>query len=87
MSGLSRFGDPARQSLIISGPSASRVGLADKRTHRASQAYRDDGTGHVRCVTLVYPGDEDAEVPAVSVLSPVGAALPGLSEGVRRQHS
>lgn len=44
-------------------------------------AYRDNVTDHVGCVTLVYPGEEDAEVPAVSVLSPVGAALLGLSGG------
>ncbi|WP_274382934.1 nucleoside diphosphate kinase regulator [Methylorubrum extorquens] len=50
-------------------------------TMHARVAYRDDVTDHVGCMTLVYPGEEDAEVPAVSVLSPVGAALLGLSEG------
>lgn len=50
-------------------------------TMHARVTYRDDVTDHVWCVTLVYPGQEDAEVGAVSVLSPVGAALLGLSEG------
>jgi regulator of nucleoside diphosphate kinase len=44
-------------------------------------AYRDDVTDHVRRATLVFPGEEDASGPALSVLSPVGAALLGLSEG------
>ncbi|MBB2960928.1 nucleoside diphosphate kinase regulator [Methylobacterium sp. R2-1] len=50
-------------------------------TMHARVAYRDDVTDQIGCVTLVYPGEEDAEAHAVSVLSPVGAALIGLSEG------
>ncbi|MFF9551172.1 nucleoside diphosphate kinase regulator [Methylobacterium fujisawaense] len=50
-------------------------------TMHAKVSYRDDVTDQVRCVTLVYPGEEDAETRAVSILSPVGAALVGLSEG------
>lgn len=50
-------------------------------TMHAQVSYRDDVTDQVGHMTLVYPGEEDAEAQAVSVLSPVGAALVGLSEG------
>ncbi len=43
--------------------------------------YRDDVTWNVRCVTLVFPDEDDGEADRVSVLSPEGAALVGLSEG------
>lgn len=43
--------------------------------------FRDDGTGLTTQVMLVYPGQEDAERRHVSVLSPVGASLIGLSPG------
>ena len=43
--------------------------------------FRDDATGERRVVTVVYPGDEDAQAGCVSVLSPLGAALIGLEEG------
>lgn len=37
--------------------------------------------GSIRTVTLVYPGDADIAAGRVSVMTPVGAALIGLSEG------
>jgi regulator of nucleoside diphosphate kinase len=43
--------------------------------------YRDDVTGQERVVTLVYPGDADIDAGRISVLTPVGAALIGLSAG------
>src|SRR5690606_42164071 len=43
--------------------------------------YRDDVTGQERTVTLVYPGGADIEHGRLSVLTPVGAALIGLSIG------
>ncbi|WP_243369224.1 nucleoside diphosphate kinase regulator [Microvirga solisilvae] len=43
--------------------------------------YRDEVTGDVRRATLVYPGEEDLDAKRISVLTPVGAALIGLSEG------
>lgn len=43
--------------------------------------FRDDVTWEVRCATLVYPDEDDGEADSISVLSPVGAALIGLSEG------
>jgi regulator of nucleoside diphosphate kinase len=43
--------------------------------------YRDDDTGDVRDVVLVYPHEADIALKRVSVLTPVGAALIGLSVG------
>ncbi|WP_407166808.1 nucleoside diphosphate kinase regulator [Bradyrhizobium sp. ORS 111] len=43
--------------------------------------YRDDDTGDVREVVLVYPHEADIALKRVSVLTPVGAALIGLSVG------
>jgi regulator of nucleoside diphosphate kinase len=41
--------------------------------------FRDDVTGQVRTVTLVYPDEADVAQGKISVLTPVGAALIGLS--------
>jgi regulator of nucleoside diphosphate kinase len=43
--------------------------------------FRDDSTGKVQTVTLVYPGDADISQRRISVLTPVGTALIGLSSG------
>ncbi|GAA0589787.1 nucleoside diphosphate kinase regulator [Caenispirillum bisanense] len=43
--------------------------------------YRDDATGRERTVTLVFPGEENADAAAVSILTPVGAALFGMRAG------
>ena len=43
--------------------------------------YCDDATGEVRDVVLVYPHEADIALKRVSVLTPVGAALIGLSVG------
>jgi len=43
--------------------------------------FRDDVNGRASRVTLVYPGEEDTDIELVSVLTPIGAALIGLSEG------
>ncbi|MBX3519495.1 MAG: nucleoside diphosphate kinase regulator [Xanthobacteraceae bacterium] len=41
--------------------------------------YRDDVSGQVRRVKLVYPEESTTDSATVSVLTPVGAALIGLS--------
>jgi len=41
--------------------------------------FRDDVTGQSRTVTLVYPDEADLSQGRISVLTPVGAALIGLS--------
>lgn len=60
--------------------------LADLRPDRSVSMgslvkFRDDTTGKVQTVTLVYPRDADISRGRVSVLTPVGAALIGVSAG------
>jgi regulator of nucleoside diphosphate kinase len=43
--------------------------------------FRDEATGRVRTVRVVYPQDADIAEEKVSVLTPVGVALIGLSTG------
>ena len=43
--------------------------------------FRDESTGEARTVSLVYPGEENIDEGCISILTPVGAALLGLSEG------
>lgn len=37
-------------------------------------------TGHMRTVTLVYPGEANIETSRISIMTPIGVALLGLSE-------
>lgn len=41
--------------------------------------YRDDSTGKTRTITLVYPHEADIDLSRISVLTPIGVALIGLS--------
>lgn len=43
--------------------------------------YRDLGTGRLQTVFVVYPEDADIDQHRISVLTPVGVALLGLSPG------
>ncbi len=43
--------------------------------------FRDDMTGRVQTVTLVYPQEADISEGRVSVLTPIGTALIGLTVG------
>ena len=43
--------------------------------------YRDETTGQQKTVTLVYPEDADIAHQRVSVMTPIGVALLGLTEG------
>lgn len=45
--------------------------------------YRDDATGKSRNIVLVYPHEANSELDRISILTPVGAALIGLSTGQR----
>ncbi|MDA9464682.1 nucleoside diphosphate kinase regulator [Bradyrhizobium sp. CCBAU 53415] len=45
--------------------------------------YRDDETGASRKIVLVYPHEANIELSRISILTPVGAALIGLSAGQR----
>ncbi len=44
-------------------------------------SFRDNSTGKEKRVKLVYPPDADVEAGRISVLTPIGAALIGLSVG------
>jgi regulator of nucleoside diphosphate kinase len=59
---------------------AAEIGT-DVVTMYSEFQYRDNSTGEAHTVTLVYPGDQDIAAWKISVLTPVGAALIGLSEG------
>jgi regulator of nucleoside diphosphate kinase len=43
--------------------------------------FRDDASGTVQTVTLVYPDDADIAQRKISVLTPIGTALIGLGAG------
>jgi len=60
---------------------ADNSGLRDVVRMGSQVRYCDDKTGDVRDVVLVYPHEADIALKRVSVLTPVGAALIGLSVG------
>lgn len=66
----------ARATIVPSG-----FALPDVVTMGSQVEFRDDETGATRTVTLVYPEEADIAAGKLSVLSPVGAALIGLSVG------
>lgn len=66
----------ARANIVPSG-----FTLRGLVTMGSTVEYRDDVTDRVRTVTLVYPDQANMAEGKVSVLSPVGAALVGLSVG------
>lgn len=47
--------------------------------------FRDDSTGRVREIQLVYPNEADPAAGRISILTPAGTALIGLSEGQSMQ--
>jgi regulator of nucleoside diphosphate kinase len=53
----------------------------DVVTMNSRVVFRDDGSQSTQTVTLVYPGQENSVEGRISILTPVGAALLGLSEG------
>jgi regulator of nucleoside diphosphate kinase len=66
----------ARASVLPPGHAAS--GLV---TMNSIVTFRDNTTLQEREVTLVYPHEADVSVRKISVLTPIGAALVGLSAG------
>jgi regulator of nucleoside diphosphate kinase len=50
-------------------------------TMHSEVVFRDEESGRERTVTLVYPNEHAAHDAALSVLTPLGAALVGLAEG------
>ena len=50
-------------------------------TMESDGTFRDDISLQERCVTLVYPEAADVDAGKISILTPIGAALIGLSMG------
>lgn len=50
-------------------------------TMRSTVEFVDEGTGASRIVQLVFPPDADIAAGKISILTPIGAGLIGLSEG------
>lgn len=73
--------DFLRRELTRAKVVASEQVPRDIATMNSRVRYRDNETAEVFTFSLVYPGEEDSLLGRVSVLSPVGAALLGLSEG------
>jgi regulator of nucleoside diphosphate kinase len=53
----------------------------DVVTMRSRVSFREEGSEATEVVTLAYPGELGLYEDAMSVLTPLGAALLGLSEG------
>jgi len=66
----------ARATVVASEQVPRHVATMNSRVR-----YRDNNSGQVFTISLVYPGEEDSLLGRISVLSPTGAALLGLSEG------
>lgn len=56
-------------------PPSGVVGMGDGVT------FRDNTTGQVQIVSLVYPDEADITLKRISVLTPIGVALIGMSAG------
>lgn len=82
---IATYRSPAMTSLAFELSRARIVSTADLPpdtvTMGSTVRYRDGDTGQILTVTLVYPGREGRSKGALSVLTPQGCALIGLSEG------
>jgi regulator of nucleoside diphosphate kinase len=57
-------------------------GLLEQTVRMGSEVtFRDDSTGKIETMTLVYPGEADIARQRISVMTPVGTALIGLGIG------
>jgi regulator of nucleoside diphosphate kinase len=54
---------------------------ADVVSIGSTVTYRDEATGQNKTVTLVYPEHADIAQQCISIMTPIGVALLGLSEG------
>jgi len=64
-----------RASMTAPGPEEDFVRM------QSHVQFRDDSTGRVREIQLVYPEQADPAAGRISILTPVGTALIGLSKG------
>jgi regulator of nucleoside diphosphate kinase len=69
-------GELARAHVLAAGRSPQ-----DVVTMNSEVTFRDDRTGRVQSMRLVYPHESDVAKSRLSVLTPVGAALIGVRVG------
>jgi regulator of nucleoside diphosphate kinase len=65
----------ARAEVVAEGRPEQTVCMGSEVT------FRDDSTGKIETMTLVYPGDADISQHRISVMTPIGTALIGLCMG------
>ncbi len=78
--------NPALADRLLDELGRARIVKAGKMpanvvTIGSSVTYRDETTGQEKAVTLVYPENADISRQQVSIMTPIGVALLGLSEG------
>ncbi len=78
--------NPALADRLLDELGRARVVPAEKMpesvvTIGSRVTYRDETTGQVKSVMLVYPEAADISRQRVSVMTPIGVALLGLAEG------
>ena len=82
---IAAYRTPAREALARELRRARAVSLhdlpSDTVTMHSTVCYSVDESGAPRTATLVYPGDDDAAAGKISVLTPLGCALIGMSSG------
>jgi regulator of nucleoside diphosphate kinase len=79
--GMIKLNEQLRRELERAVIVASESVPADVATMNSQVRYRDETNGMTRVVALVYPPAARGGQDFVSVLSPVGSALLGLSVG------
>lgn len=72
------FGELGRARLVSRDKLPSNVVSLGRRV-----TYRDEATGEEKVVVLTSPEDADISQQRISVLTPIGVALLGLSEGAK----
>lgn len=70
------FGELDRARLVPAGKLPANVVALGRRV-----VYRDETSGEDRVVVLALPEDADISQQRISLLTPIGVALLGLSEG------
>lgn len=70
------LGELDRAAVVEAGPAPG-----DVITMGSEVTYREERSGDIRQVRLVYPHEADLAAGRVSVMTPVGAALIGLQPG------
>jgi regulator of nucleoside diphosphate kinase len=79
--GMMRLSEPLRRELERAAVVARDAVPADVATMNSLVRYADETRGVMRTVALVYPRAARGDKTMVSVLTPLGSALLGLSVG------